>query len=77
MVYLQRGNEVEQDEDKERPLPLLPVLKVLHAAWLPISASNLLKWAQPTQQALKESLQPGLLSIFASLIVGLYLSVPP
>ena len=59
VVFAQGSNEVEEDEDKERPLPLLPVLKALHAAWLAASPKTVTHWAAPMQEALKQSLQPG------------------
>jgi len=59
MIAMQGPAEEEQDEDKERPLPLLPTLKALQAAWQAASKQTALKQAPSMAEALQESLQPG------------------
>ena len=59
MISMQGPAEEEQDEDKERPLPLLPTLKALQAAWQAASKQTALKQAPSMAKALQESLQPG------------------
>ncbi len=59
MIAMQGPAEEEQDEDKERPLPLLPTLKALQAAWQAASKQTALKQAPSMAKALQESLQPG------------------
>ena len=59
MIAMQGSAEEEQDEDKERPLPLLPTLKALQAAWQAASKQTALKQAPSMAKALQESLQPG------------------
>ncbi len=59
MIAMQAPAEEEQDEDKERPLPLLPTLKALQAAWQAASKQTALKQAPSMAKALQESLQPG------------------
>ena len=56
---MQGSAEEEQDEDKERPLPLLPTLKALQAAWQAAYKQTALKQAPSVAKALQESLQPG------------------
>ena len=41
ILLAQGGNEGDEEEDKERPLPLLPALKALHAAWLAASPNRI------------------------------------
>lgn len=62
---LQGSNEGEQDEDKERPLPLLHTLKALQAAWQAASSDTAIAHAHDMSQALQESLQPGLTPLLA------------
>ena len=59
MIAMQGPSEEEQDEDKEQPLPLLPTLKALQAAWQAASKQTALKQAPSVAKALQESLQPG------------------
>ncbi len=59
MIAMQGPAAEEQDEDKERPLPLLPTLKALQAAWQAASKQTALKQAPSMAKALQESLQPG------------------
>lgn len=58
---LLQGAKEEEDEaeDKERPLPLLPTLKALLAAWGGASHSTATQRGQQVAQALQEALQPG------------------
>lgn len=58
-VMLQGGKEEEEAEDKEKPLPLLPTLKALLAAWDAASHATATKRAPDMAQALTEALQPG------------------
>ena len=56
---LQGAKEEDEAEDKEKPLPLLPTLKALQAAWDSASHATAVKRASDTVQALREALQPG------------------
>ena len=49
----------EEAEDKEKPLPLLPTLKALSAAWAAASQQTANQRAQDMTHALREALQPG------------------
>ena len=58
--FLQGAKEDEEEaEDKERPLPLLPTLKALLAAWGTASHATATQRGQDVAEALKEALQPG------------------
>lgn len=58
MVELQ-STEGGEEEDKEKPLPLLLSIKALQAAWQGAAGSTVTSRAGDVAQALKDALQPG------------------
>ena len=54
-----QGTSTEDAEDQEKPLPLLPAVQALQAAWRSASAATVTSRAQALAQALQEALQPG------------------
>ncbi len=66
----QGSKEEEEGEDKEKPLPLLPSLKALLAAWRAAAPATATQRAQGLADALKEALQPGANALLFNIICG-------
>lgn len=63
-----QGTSTEDAEDREKPLPLLPAIQALQAAWQSASAATVTNRAQALAQALQEALQPGVAACGAMLM---------